>query len=160
VPAAHGGDTTIHAIDDLDRAIILRLQVDGRTPLRSIARELDVPEATVRARTNRLLERGTIRINAFTDPRNLGYGVLVSVLLRLAPRRRSAVLAALESWPEVMYLSSGTGSADAMIQMVARDLDALHELVDERLAGVDGILEVEAFLELAVHKTRYVFSDF
>ena len=159
MPAAHGGDTTIHAIDDLDRAIILRLQVDGRTPLRSIARELEVPEATVRARTNRLLERGTISINAFADPSKLGYGVLVSVLLRLAPPRRSAVLATLESWPEVMYLSSGTGSADAMIQIVARDLDALQELIDERLAAIDGVLALEAFVELQVHKLRYVFSD-
>ena len=46
------------ALDDLDKAIIKRLQLDGRRPYAQIGRELSVPEATVRQRAERLITSG------------------------------------------------------------------------------------------------------
>ena len=37
-------------LDDLDKAIIKALQLDGRRPYAQIGRQLKVPEATVRQR--------------------------------------------------------------------------------------------------------------
>ena len=53
-PAPHPSDE----ISDLDLKIIEELQGDGRRPYTQIAAQLGVSEAAVRARTNRLMERG------------------------------------------------------------------------------------------------------
>src|SRR5690606_14164839 len=62
--ARHGDRRRDLRIDDLDKSIIVALEVDGRRPYRDIARDLDVAEATVRSRVNRLSESGLIKITA------------------------------------------------------------------------------------------------
>jgi len=49
-------------LSDLDKRIIEHLQEDGRRPFTQIAAALGVSEAAVRARTNRLVERGFLQI--------------------------------------------------------------------------------------------------
>ena len=60
-------------ISELDKRIIAHLQQDGRRPFPQIATELGVSEAAVRARTNRLVERGILQIVGVTDPLKLGF---------------------------------------------------------------------------------------
>lgn len=144
-------------LDALDRAIISRLQFDGRRPFRAIARELGVAEATVRFRATRLQEEGILRILALADPFRLGYAVQASVLIRVAPAAHQAVAEALKEWPEVMYLSSCAGSADLYMHVICRDHDDLWQLLSERLGVVEGVLGSETLMELHVHKARYVY---
>ena len=51
-------------VSALDKRIIEHLQTDGRRPFTQIAADLGVSEAAVRARTNRLIERGSSRSSA------------------------------------------------------------------------------------------------
>jgi len=60
-------------ISALDKRIIEHLQQDGRRPFTQIAAELGVSEAAVRARTNRLVDRGILQIVGVTDPLKLGF---------------------------------------------------------------------------------------
>src|SRR5680860_1159896 len=55
-------------LDDLDKRIIQCLQLDGRRPYAQIGRQLDVPEATVRQRAERLIGRGVVQIVGVTAP--------------------------------------------------------------------------------------------
>ena len=52
-------------LDDLDKAIIKCLQLDGRRPYAQIGRELEIPEATVRQRAERLISRGVVQPRGF-----------------------------------------------------------------------------------------------
>ena len=61
------------ALSDLDKRIIEHLQQDGRRPFTQIATELGVSEAAVRARTNRLIEKGILQIVGVTDPLKVGF---------------------------------------------------------------------------------------
>ena len=47
-------------VSELDKRIIEHLQQDGRRPFTQIAADLGVSEAAVRARTNRLVDRGIL----------------------------------------------------------------------------------------------------
>ena len=60
-------------LDDLDKAIINCLQLDGRRPYAQIGRELKVPEATVRQRAERLISRGVVQVVGVTDPLAMGF---------------------------------------------------------------------------------------
>lgn len=148
---------TPHELDELDRAIISQLQEDGRRPFRAIARSLGVGEGTVRFRATRLLEGGVLRILAFADPFALGYAVQAAVLVRVAPAAHARVAETLTEWPEVMYLSSCAGSADLYMHIICRDHDDLWRLLAERLGSVEGVVGTETFMELRVHKARYVY---
>ena len=55
-------------VSALDKRIIEHLQADGRRPFTQIASDLGVSEAAVRARTNRLIERGILQVVGVTDP--------------------------------------------------------------------------------------------
>ncbi len=144
-------------LDQLDRAIISQLQEDGRRPFRAIARALGVSEGTVRSRATRLQEDGILRILALADPYALGYAVQASVLVRVRPAAHARVAETLTAWPEVMYLSSCAGSADLYMHIVCRNHDDLWRLLGERLGAVEGVDRTETYLELRVHKARYVY---
>src|SRR6266540_779625 len=60
-------------VSALDKRIIEHLQADGRRPFTQIANDLAVSEAAVRARTNRLIERGILQVVGVTDPLKLGF---------------------------------------------------------------------------------------
>jgi len=55
-------------ISELDKRIIEHLQRDGRRPFTQIAVDPEVSEATVRSRTDRLVENGILQIVGVTDP--------------------------------------------------------------------------------------------
>jgi Lrp/AsnC family transcriptional regulator, regulator for asnA, asnC and gidA len=148
---------TTRDLDQLDRAIISHLQEDGRRPYRAIARSLGVGEATVRFRATRLQEAGLLRFLALADPFALGYAVQASVLVRVTPTAHGEVARTLSEWPEVMYLSSCTGSADLYMHIICRDHEDLWQLLAERLGSVEGVVGTETFMELHVHKARYVY---
>ncbi len=61
-------------LDSLDRALIKRLQEDGRLSLRELGRLLKVPHTTVFTRVNKLVEKGVIkRFSAILHPHDLGF---------------------------------------------------------------------------------------
>src|SRR2546421_13002498 len=60
-------------LSDLDKGIIEHLQQDGRRAFTQIAAALGVSEAAVRARTNRLVERGILQGVGVADPGKLGF---------------------------------------------------------------------------------------
>ena len=111
----------------------------------------------MRFRATRLQEEGFLRILALADPFALGYAVQAAVLLRVTPAARTRVAETLSEWPEVMYVSSCAGSADLYMQIICRDHDDLWQLLSERLGSVEGVLGTETFMELRVHKARYVY---
>ncbi len=158
-PSNGNGSPPLEQLDELDRAIVAQLQVDGRRPYRAIARSLGVAEGTVRARASRLLDEGILRILALANPFRLGYAVQASVLIRVTPAAHEEAAETLASWPEVMYLSSCAGSADLYVHVVCRDHDDLWRLLGERLGAIDGVLATETLMELRVHKARYVYPS-
>ena len=69
-------------VSPLDKRIIEHLQTDGRRPFTQIAADLGVSEAAVRARTNRLIERGILQVVGVTDPLKLGFQQMAMIGIR------------------------------------------------------------------------------
>jgi Lrp/AsnC family transcriptional regulator for asnA, asnC and gidA len=150
-------NTSPPALDETDHAILAELQEDGRRPFREISRKVGVSERTVRARVRVMHDSGLLRVVAFVDPSRFGPAVLALVFLRVEASAHERLVGELASWPEVSYVSSLMGRMDICLQVVCRDNDALWDLVDHRLRGLDGVLETETTLEMRVHKLRYSY---
>lgn len=120
-------------LDRLDQQIISALEDDGRRPYRDIARDLEVAEATVRARVNRLLEAGSIRITAVGDYFQLGVEVVAICLIRVQPGYVQESAELLRGYPNVRFVGTSFGSADIIIQTLHPGIQSLHQFMSAEL---------------------------
>ncbi len=125
-------------ISELDKGIIERLQSDGRRPYTQIAAELGVSEAAVRARTNRLVERGVLQIVGVADPLKLGYDQMALIGVRIDGDTTLAAAEAIAQLPEVIYVVVTAGGFDLLVEVVCRDNESLYVVPDGETAARGG----------------------
>jgi Lrp/AsnC family transcriptional regulator for asnA, asnC and gidA len=142
-------------LDDLDKAIIKCLQLDGRRPYAQIGRELEVPEATVRQRAERLISRGVVQIVGVTDPLAMGFQQPALIGLKVEPGRLDEIAQHIGALEEVTYLVVTAGRFDLVCEVVCADNDHLLRVLTEQLAGIDGIRSTETLVELRFVKESY-----
>ncbi|MGD0203721.1 MAG: Lrp/AsnC family transcriptional regulator [Candidatus Bathyarchaeia archaeon] len=118
------------SLDDLDKRILKLLQFNGRLSFAELSRELDVAEATVRFRVNRLVSNGVItRFAALLDPAKVGMKVSGAILLKIDPAYLEEACKQLVSFSETQYLFQSTGEYDVVSVIVARDMEHLNNLI-------------------------------
>ena len=142
-------------ISELDKRIIEHLQQDGRRPFTQIATELGVSEAAVRARTNRLVERGILQIVGVTDPLKLGFHQQAMIGIRCERDRLIDVADAVAAFPEVDYVVITAGTYDLLIETVCEDNEALLNFLTGRLRRIEGVRDTETFVYLRMVKQTY-----
>jgi Lrp/AsnC family transcriptional regulator for asnA, asnC and gidA len=141
--------------DQLDRQIISMLQADGRCSNREIARNLGVPEATVRYRVRRLTESGLLRITALVEPERLGYTLTAVVSLQAEAERVPEIARTLAAFPEVMYLVITTGEFDIILTATFLDQDDLYAFLTDRLAKIQGVVRSNTAIGLNIVKRDF-----
>ncbi len=118
------------SLDDLDKRILKLLQFNGRLSFADLSREVDVAEATVRFRVNRLVSNGVItRFAALLDPAKVGMKVSGAILLKIDPAYLEEACRQLVSFSETQYLFQSTGEYDVVSVIVARDMEHLNNLI-------------------------------
>jgi Lrp/AsnC family transcriptional regulator for asnA, asnC and gidA len=142
-------------VSELDKRIIEHLQQDGRRPFTQIAAELGVSESAVRARTNRLVERGILQIVGVTDPLKLGFQQMAMVGVRCERDKLVEVAERVAEFPEVDYVVITAGTYDLLIETVCEDNTALLQFLAEKLRAIDGVRDTETFVYLRMVKQTY-----
>jgi len=143
------------ALDDLDKAIIKALQLDGRRPYAQIGRELHVPEATVRQRAERLIARGIVQVVGVTDPLAMGFQQPAFIGLKIEAGRMDEIADRLADLDEVTYVVVTAGRYDLICEVVCEDNDHLLRVLTEKIARIDGIRATETMVELRFVKESY-----
>ncbi len=157
MPIGRNGPRRADDLSELDKRIIEHLQADGRRPFTQIASEIGVSEAAVRARTNRLIERGILQIVGVADPEKLGFQQAL-IGIRCEPGRMIAVAEALAALPEVDYVVVTTGRYDILIEVVSADNEGLLRFLTEGLQAIEGVRDTETFTYLRLVKQTYQFG--
>lgn len=147
--------TRRNALDDLDKAIIRCLQADGRRPYAQIGRELQVPEATVRQRAERLISRGIVQIVGVTDPLAMGFQQPVLIGIKVDPAKLDRIADDIAKLDEVTYLVVTAGRFDLVCEVVCTDNDHLLRVLTGSLAQIKGIRSTETLVELRFVKESY-----
>ena len=143
------------ALDDLDKAIIRCLQLDGRRPYAQIGRELKVPEATVRQRAERLISRRVVQVVGVTDPLAMGFQQPALIGLKVDAARLDQIATKIAALDEVTYLVVTAGRFDLMCEVVCEDNEHLMRVLTEDLAKIRGIRSTETMVELRFVKESY-----
>lgn len=142
------------ALDATSKAIIEQLQLDGRRSYAEIGKAVGLSEAAVRQRVQKLTETGVMQIVAVTDPMRLGFHRQAMLGIRVSGDTRD-VADRLAEMPEVSYVVLSAGSFDILAEVVCEDDDALIELLNQKVRGLDGVYSTESFLYLQLNKQKY-----
>jgi Lrp/AsnC family transcriptional regulator for asnA, asnC and gidA len=145
-----------YEIDDLDRKILRFLQIDSRKPFLEIARELNVSGGTVHSRVNRLRQEGIIRGSKIVvDYEALGFSVLAFIGIKLAEAGSfKKIQDELESIPQIVEVHYTTGSYSLFVKIAAQNINALYELLSDKLQSIKEIQSTETFVILNTSVSR------
>ena len=129
------------ALDRLDRAILARLQTDGRETHEAIGAQVGLSASAVLRRIRRLEEAGVIdRYVALLRPEALGLGLSAHVNVRLEKRAEHAkrnpmdeFRASVQGWPEVVECVALTGEMDYLLHLVVQDMSAYSRFMMDTL---------------------------
>lgn len=158
-PRGRPEDPTSPDLDPLDLLLLQELTVDGRMPIRTMARNLAVSEARVRHRVHGLIDRDLVRVTAIVNP--MAVGLLTAAWVRLRARPGSGVrrlARLLLDLPSVTYVAITSGDADIFVEVICSDLTEFGRIVDTELLANPAIGELESFLYLELHHTRPRYS--
>ena len=133
--------STTHTIDKLDKAILRRLQANGRETYDVIGEQVGLSPSAVLRRVKRLEESGVIdRYVALVQPETVGLGLTAYLNVRLEKYTETSkrnpmdiFRASVQTWPEVVECVSLTGEMDYLLRVVVADMQHYSRFIMDTL---------------------------
>lgn len=130
-----------HTIDKLDKAILRRLQANGRETYDVIGEQVGLSPSAVLRRVKRLEENGVIdRYVALVQPESVGLGLTAYINVRLEKYTETSkrnpmdvFRASVQTWPEVVECVSLTGEMDYLLRVVVADMQHYSRFIMDTL---------------------------
>ena len=130
-------------MDEVDRAILAELQVEGRMTVTELADRVRLTAGPCLRRLRELERSGVITgYRAVVDPAVVGMGfeALVQITMERGDAETVASFeAAVVDLPEVRHAERLFGDPDYLLRVIAPDLDSFATLRDQRLATLPGV---------------------
>ncbi|MBN1535711.1 MAG: Lrp/AsnC family transcriptional regulator [Anaerolineales bacterium] len=143
-------------LDEIDRKIITALREDGRTAFSQIAQQLNVSPGMIRMRYNHMVENGTLKVMAITNPVNVGYKAMAMIGVRCDGSQMMAIAEKITALEEVVYVVLTSGRFDILVEVICRDQAELLRFLTEKLYQIEGIRDTETFINLKILKESYI----
>ena len=139
----------MHRFDELDMKLLYELTKDGSISVPILSKKLGINASVLYSRIKRLLKKKLIKkFTVEIDDSLLGIGVKATVGINRDPKLKDLIHKKFMETPEVVSIAEITGRFDIMIQVYAKNLEALHTIVIEKIGKIDGIQNTETFVEL------------
>ena len=129
--------------------LLYELTKDGSISVPVLSKKLEINASVLYSRIKRLQKKKLIKkLTVEIDDSLLGIGVKATVGINRDPKFKDAIHKRFMDIPEVVSISEITGRFDILIQVYAKNLEALHTVVIEKIGKIDGIQNTETFVEL------------
>ena len=142
--------------DHFDRAILRKLQRDGRISNQDLAESVNLSPSPCLRRVRTLEEEGYIKgYHADIDARELGFEVKVFAMVRLRSQAEvdlSAFEQRCRDWPLVRECHMLNGEIDFILKCVAPDLSTFQTFLTEGLTSADNVASVKTSLVIRCAK--------
>ncbi|MGI8388085.1 Lrp/AsnC family transcriptional regulator [Brucella anthropi] len=130
-------------LDDIDRRILRVLQRDGRIANNDLAREVGLSPSPCLRRVKLLEEAGVIdRYVAVLNPAKVGKGLTFFTRIRLDQQDEETLQTFAKEilkLPQVLECYFMLGDYDAMIRVVAADIEDYRRFQSEYLSRIKGV---------------------
>jgi Lrp/AsnC family transcriptional regulator, regulator for asnA, asnC and gidA len=148
--------TPVSNIEGLNRHIVELLQEDGRATFSSIAKKLDVSEATVRSRVARMRESNLIHFITVANPVALGYSAWAMLGIKVSNQASAIDVARyFRDQTEVVYAMRVASRYDLLAEIVCETPDDLRDFLDTHCYGQPSISSVEPMIGLGLYKSLF-----
>jgi len=141
-------------LDPIDYRILDLLQRDARTTQTQIAAAVKLSQPSIADRIRKLDESGAVLgYVARLDPRKVGNDIRAFVGVQVAhPRHHDAFARRVQQIAEVLECHRVAGIDSYMLKVIARDTEALDELVSRTLRRLPGVTRTTTTVVLATVK--------
>lgn len=130
-------------MDEKDSAILEELMKDSRKTTKAVARELDMPRATVHDRIVKMEQKKVIlRYTAIPDFALLGLGVTAFILVQFGPEKGLSQRDTAEDiamLPGIFEVHMISGEYDMLLKVRGSSMEEIGKLVIDRLRDVKGV---------------------
>ncbi|MDH5463065.1 MAG: Lrp/AsnC family transcriptional regulator [Nitrosopumilus sp.] len=129
--------------------LLFELTRDGSISVPTLSTKLGINASVLYSRIKRLMKKKLIK--KFTieiDDSLLGIGVKATVGINRDPKFKDSIHKKLMETAEVIAISEVTGRFDILIHVYAKNLEALHSVVIEKIGKIEGVQNSETFVEL------------
>lgn len=140
-------------IDEMDRALLALLGRNARLPVATLARKLGLARTTVQARLDRLETSGVIAGYTLRLGQEARPALRATALVSIEPRAAPAVLARLDSLPQVRRVHTTSGRFDLIVTLEATTTQELDETLD-RIGEAKGVRSSESLIHLSTKLDR------
>jgi len=136
-------------LDAYDRAILRKLQQEGRISNQDLAENVNLSPSPCLRRVRRLDEEGVIdgytaRLNA----RRLGLNLMAFIQISMdkhIPERFQGFESAVANFPEVLECHLITGqAADYLLKVVVEDMDGYQQFLLNKITRIEGVSGVQS----------------
>ncbi|MFP1730063.1 transcriptional regulator AsnC [Lonsdalea quercina] len=139
-----------YSMDELDRSILGALMENARTPYAELAKQFAVSPGTIHVRVEKMKQAGIIvgtRLDV--NPKQLGYDVccFIGIILKSA-KDYPAALEKLNNLEEVVEAYYTTGHYSVFIKVMCRSIDALQDVLINKIQTIDEIQSTETLISL------------
>lgn len=141
-------------LDEMSKAIVEKLQQDGRRSYAGIGKSVGLSEAAVRQRVQRLVDSGVMQIVAVTDPMQMGFTRQAMIGIR-CQGDTTKVADRLADIDSVAYVVLTAGSYDIIVEVVCSDDAELLEMLNTEIRAVPGVVATETLVYLKLVKQQY-----
>jgi Lrp/AsnC family transcriptional regulator, regulator for asnA, asnC and gidA len=148
---------TIPRLDETDKQILRALQHDGRVSYAELGPSVGLSAPAARARVQRLVDTGVVRVVGVTDPIALGLPTMAMLGVRADGDIRAAA-DAISACEGVIYVVLTAGTFDLFVEVVCHTPAELLDLVNDRIKSVPGVTRVETFTYFGIHTHRFVWD--
>lgn len=135
--------------DSFDRAILRKLQRDGRISNQDLAEGVNLSPSPCLRRVRRLEEEGVIEgYAARLNTRMLGLKLMAFIQIsmdRHTPERFERFESAVANYPEVLECHLITGqAADYLLKVVVEDMDGYQQFLLNKITRIEGVSGVQS----------------
>jgi len=140
----------VDRFDDIDERILAELAEHARATFAEIGQRVNLSAPAVKRRVDRMLDRGVIKgFTTVIDRNVLGWNTEAYVQVfchgTIAPERLRAAWVHI---PEIVSAATVTGTSDAILHVLARDMQHLEEAL-ERIRSSAEIERSESIVVLS-----------
>jgi Lrp/AsnC family transcriptional regulator for asnA, asnC and gidA len=150
-----GRGEPVTEFDAIDKAIVNRLNANGRESFRTLGTELSISETQVRRRVARMQDAGALRVMAIANPMSLGFEVVAFVGVDCAPPASTVDVAeALSNLASVTYVAICAGRFNIWAEIVCTSMEDMLRILDSGVRQIAGVRAVEPFVYLDLQYRR------
>ena len=136
-------------LDAYDRAILRKLQQEGRISNQDLAENVNLSPSPCLRRVRRLEEEGVIDgYTARLNTRRLGLNLMAFIQISMdkhIPERFEGFESAVANFPEVLECHLITGqAADYLLKVVVEDMDGYQQFLLNKITRIEGVSGVQS----------------